>query len=69
MAVWNCPSRYHPMWDRPRISRTALDLLAQDKVRVDELITQTFPYAEAPEAYRFIDEHPAETIKAVLSYE
>jgi hypothetical protein len=35
---------------------------------VDGLVTQSFPYAEAPAAYRFIDEHPGETIKVVLSY-
>jgi threonine dehydrogenase-like Zn-dependent dehydrogenase len=69
MGVWQCPSRYHPMWDRPRVSRTVMELLARSAVRVEELITQTFPYDRAPEAHRFIDEHPEETIKAVLSYE
>jgi len=69
MAVWGCPSRYHPMWDRPRITRTSFDLLARGLVRVDGLITQRFSYSEAPAAYRFIDEHPAETIKVVLTYD
>ncbi len=69
MAVWGCPSRYYPMWDRRRISRTAMDLLARGLVKVDDFITQVFPYSEAPAAYRFIDEHPEETIKVVLSYE
>ncbi len=68
MAVWNCPSRFYPMWDRPRISRTALDLLARRPVRVDGLVTQRIPYARAPEAYRLIDAHPEQTIKVVLTY-
>ena len=69
MGVWNCPSRYYPMWDRPRVAHTVMELLAQGKVQVEQLITQTFPYSQVPEAYRFIDEHPTETIKAVLTYE
>jgi len=69
MAVWGCPSRYHPMWDRPRITRTSFDLLARGLVRVDGLITQRFPFREAPAAYKLIDEHPADTIKVVLEYE
>lgn len=69
MAVWGCPSRYYPMWDRRRISRTAMELLARKLIRVEELITHTFPYSEAPAAYRLIDEHPEETIKVVLTYE
>jgi len=68
MAVWNCPSRFYPQWDRPRISRTALDLLARGLVHVDALITHRFPYDRAPEAYRLIDEHPEDTIKVALTY-
>jgi 2-desacetyl-2-hydroxyethyl bacteriochlorophyllide A dehydrogenase len=68
MGVWGCPSRYAPMWDRPRITRTSLDLLASDQVQVAKLVTQRFPYDQAPLAYRFIDEHPEETIKVALEY-
>lgn len=68
MGVWNCPSRYYPMWDRARITRTAFALLDKRWIQVERLVTQRFPYAQAPEAYRFIDERPDETIKAVLVY-
>jgi 2-desacetyl-2-hydroxyethyl bacteriochlorophyllide A dehydrogenase len=68
MAVWQCPSRYAPMWDRPRITRTAVSLLERGLVQVEGLITQRFDYLDAPLAYQFIDEHPDETIKAVLVY-
>lgn len=69
MGVWGCPSRYFPMWDRRRASRTALELLERGLVEVESLITQTFPYEDAPSAYRFIDQHPEETIKVALTYE
>ena len=69
MGVWNCPSRYYPMWDRRRAADTVLDLLYRGMVDVASLVTQRFPYEQAPDAYHFIDAHPAETIKAVLTYE
>lgn len=68
MGVWNCPSRYYPMWDRARVTRTVFQLLARGLIRVEHLITQRFPYAQAPEAYRLIDEHPEEALKVVLAY-
>ncbi|HHX64271.1 MAG TPA: zinc-binding alcohol dehydrogenase, partial [Chloroflexi bacterium] len=67
MGVWNCPSRYYPMWDRRRAADTVLDLLYRGMVDVASLVTQRFPYEQAPDAYHFIDAHPAETIKAVLT--
>ena len=69
MAVWRCPSRYHPMWDRPRITRTSFALLERGLVQVECLITQRFAYQDAPRAYRLVDQHPEETIKVVLTYE
>ncbi|MBM3188654.1 MAG: zinc-binding dehydrogenase [Chloroflexi bacterium] len=68
MAVWGCPSRSYPMWDRPRATRTVFELLDRGMVQVEDLITQRFPYRDAPAAYRHIDEHPEETIKVVLEY-
>ena len=69
MGVWGCPSRYFPMWDRRRAARTVLDLLARGMVQLEPLITHTFPYQDAPAAYRLIDEHPEETIKVALTYQ
>lgn len=69
MGVWNCPSRYHPMWDRPRATRTVFQLLASGLVEVEPLITHEFSFDDAPAAYDLIDEHAAETIKVVLTYE
>jgi threonine dehydrogenase-like Zn-dependent dehydrogenase len=68
MGVWGCPSRYYPGWDRRRVSRTALDLLASGQVRVDGMITHRYPYARMPEAFRLIDEHPEQVIKVLLTY-
>ncbi len=69
MGVWNCPSRFAPMWDRRRVSRTALELLDKDLVQVEDLITHSLPYEKLPEAYQLIDERPEETIKVVIEYD
>lgn len=69
MAVWGCPSRFHPMWDRPRATRTVFDILDRGLVLVDELITHRFSYEEAPQAYQLVDQHPEECIKVVLTYQ
>jgi len=68
MAVWDCPSRFCPLWDRPRITSTAIELLARGLVNVDGLVSHRFPYRSAADAYRLIDEQPEETIKVVLEY-
>jgi threonine dehydrogenase-like Zn-dependent dehydrogenase len=33
------------------------------------MIGRRFRYEEAPQAYKFIDEHPEETIKTLLDFE
>ncbi|MHB1293469.1 MAG: zinc-dependent alcohol dehydrogenase [Anaerolineae bacterium] len=68
MGVWNCPSRFYPMWSRPRVSDAVVELLRRGALRTDGLITHRFPYAQAPEAYRLLEEHPGETVKVVLEY-
>ena len=40
-------------WTRERMERT-LELIAQGPLQVEELVTHTFPYTEAPAAYQMI---------------
>ncbi|MHB0857628.1 MAG: zinc-dependent alcohol dehydrogenase [Anaerolineae bacterium] len=68
MGVWRCPSRFHPMWSRPRASDTVVELLRRGVLRTEGLITHRFAYAQAPEAYRLLEERPEETVKVVLEY-
>jgi 2-desacetyl-2-hydroxyethyl bacteriochlorophyllide A dehydrogenase len=65
---WGAPNRHAPLWDRRRVMDTATRLLFTDCVSVDGLLDRTFPFAEAPAAYRWIDEHPLGAVKVALVY-
>lgn len=69
MAVWDCPHRDYPLWDRARVEAVVINLMAAGKLRTDGLITHRFPFDRAAEAYALIDEHPDEVVKVVLTYE
>jgi 2-desacetyl-2-hydroxyethyl bacteriochlorophyllide A dehydrogenase len=65
---WGTPNRHAPLWDRRRVLDVATRLLYTDRVSVEGLLTRTFPFAEAPEAYRWLDAHPQEAVKVALDY-
>ena len=65
---WGTPNRHAPLWDRRRVLDVATRLLYTDRVSVEGLLTRTFPFAEAPEAYRWLDGHPQEAVKVALDY-
>jgi threonine dehydrogenase-like Zn-dependent dehydrogenase len=69
MPVWGMPHRNYPMWDLRRIERTALHMLESGRLVVDPLVGRRFPYTQAVEAYRFIDERPGDAVKVLLDYE
>jgi len=56
------------MWDLTRLEQTAVELLAQDSLRVKPLIGLRVPFDRAAEAYAIIDQSPAEKIKILLTY-
>ena len=56
-----------PRWDRARRTALVSELLPQ--LRLAELISHRIPFAEAPAAYRLLDEHPEEALQVVLTYE
>ena len=68
MAVWDCPHRDYPAWDRERIHATVTDLLADGRLQTEGLISHRFPFERAAEAYALIDQQPEETIKVILTY-
>lgn len=68
MAVWDCPHRDYPLWDRSRVEEVAIDLLASGRLRTDGLITHRLPFTRAAEAYELIDRHPSDVIKVALTY-
>ncbi len=69
MPVWGNPHRCYPMWDLRRLEETALRLLENRRLITDPMIGKRFRYGEAPQAYRFIDQHPEETLKTLLDYD
>lgn len=68
MPVWGNAHRCHPLWDQKRLEATALRLLETGKLNTDAMIGKRFRYGEAVEAYRFIAEHPQDTLKTLLDY-
>jgi threonine dehydrogenase-like Zn-dependent dehydrogenase len=69
MPVWGMPHRCAPMWDRARVEQTAVRLLDSGKLITAPMVSKRFNYRDAPDAYRFIDEHPDQTIKTLLDYD
>jgi threonine dehydrogenase-like Zn-dependent dehydrogenase len=68
MPVWGCTHRCQPMWDMARLERTAIELLAQGRLRVKPLIGLRVPFQQAAEGYALIDQSPGDKIKVVLMY-
>jgi threonine dehydrogenase-like Zn-dependent dehydrogenase len=68
MGAWGSPHRSYPAWDRPRVARTVVDLLASGRLRVDGLPVRRFAFDDAVEAYTWLDAHPDEAIKVALTY-
>ena len=68
IGAWGAPHRKAPLWNRRRVMDTATRLLYTDRVSVDGLLARRFPFEQAPEAYRWIDEHPQAAVKVALTY-
>ncbi len=69
MGAWGAPHRAHPAWDRARVGRTVVGMLASGQLRTDDFPIRRFSFDDAVEAYRWLDEHPDEAIKVALTYE
>lgn len=55
-----------PRWSTKRRMETALGLLPQ--LRLEELLSHTFPFEDAARAYEKIEQAPDEVLQVVLSY-
>jgi 2-desacetyl-2-hydroxyethyl bacteriochlorophyllide A dehydrogenase len=55
-----------PRWDAARRLEVAVGLLS--RLPLPELITARRPFAESPQVYRQLDEHPADEVQTVLTY-
>jgi len=68
MGVWGCPLR-PDFWDRPRVIREVVNLIAADKLNFRHFTSTTIPFPQAQRAYEMIDKDPQKYVKMMLSYE
>lgn len=62
------PMRDAPGWTLNRMVRLGLDWLVEGRIRTEGIISPIVPFAESAEAYRAIDETPADSIKLGISF-
>ena len=55
-------------WNRLRLAQTAMMLAAEGRLQLPPLISHTFPYRQAAEAFRLLDERPQEALQVVLDF-
>ncbi|PJJ72598.1 2-desacetyl-2-hydroxyethyl bacteriochlorophyllide A dehydrogenase [Diaminobutyricimonas aerilata] len=55
-------------WDRYRLWSTAIELASRERLRVLPLISHEVPWQDAAEAYRLLDETPAQALQVVLDF-
>jgi threonine dehydrogenase-like Zn-dependent dehydrogenase len=68
MGGWGAPHRSAPLWDRQRMLETVTALLYSGVLATDRMPTRTFRFDEAADAYRWLEEHPADALKVALTY-
>lgn len=68
MSVNGCVPRDYPLWTLDRLNNTALQLLIDNKIKVEEFITQVYSFRQATRAYQYLMKHPENTIKIALDY-
>ncbi len=55
-------------WDRPRLTRAFMGLVADGRVPLGALVTHVVPFREAAAAFELLDTQPAAVMQAVLSF-
>jgi len=55
-------------WGRIRVYRTMARELSAGKLKIDGLLTHTFPYERAAEAFDLVHRHPDQTIKVAMTF-
>lgn len=53
-------------WDRLRLAQTAMRLQAEGVLNLAPLISHTYPFKQAAEAFRRLDQEPTTTLQVVL---
>lgn len=55
-------------WDRIRVYHHLAQMLGEGRLRTEGLLTQTFPFERAGEAFELVDRHPEQVIKVALTF-
>ena len=66
--AWGNPHRQYPLWDRPRLRHTAIQLLVDNRLQLDTLLTHKIDFTEVESAYRLIDSGEEDVLKVALVY-
>ncbi|CAN5542324.1 zinc-binding alcohol dehydrogenase [soil metagenome] len=66
--VGRIPPELGSRWDPARRLQTVIGMLEDSRLGLNLLISHRFPFEEATEAYRLVDENPGEVLQAVLTY-
>lgn len=65
---WGNPHRDYPMWDRSRLRRTSISLIAEGQLQVKGLLTHKIKFERAQEAYEMIDSGTPDVLKVAFEY-
>lgn len=55
-------------WDKPRLTRAFMQLVADGKVALDPLITHVVPFRDAASIYQLLDTRPESVMQSVLAF-
>lgn len=61
--------RYAYRWNRARLDHTIMNLQAQEKLHLKELITEIYPFKEAARAYERLHNEPGDVLQLVLDFQ
>lgn len=68
MPVWNNPLRDYPLWDKPRLSRSLVDMFVKKQLRSEGIIDPLVTFAESPAAFLDIYANPVNAIKLGIAF-
>lgn len=66
--IGGVPPQLSHRWTVERLQQTFLQLVAEGRVDVRSLVSHTVPVADAADAYRLLDERPADALQVVLEF-
>jgi 2-desacetyl-2-hydroxyethyl bacteriochlorophyllide A dehydrogenase len=66
--IGGLPTALSGHWDKPRLHRAVMELIAAGSVDVSPLLTHLVPAQDADTAYRLLDEDPTGALQVVLDF-